>query len=146
MQWVIKLDGSGHLNGEIKSNELDEQECYMILSLHAQAMLVFAKDAAAGNWCLKHYDDYCQLCEVRGPGLRAICISDFEKPSVGKSTLEVDIEVLQDRLAKKKTEQALRAAPTTTILSSAQEKVEDSTNMTKADQALRAAPQASSAS
>ncbi len=118
----------------------------MLLSLHAQATLGFVKDAAAGACYRKHYDDYCQLYEVRGSGLGVICISDFEKPSVSESTLEVDIEVLQDRLAKKKAEQALRAAPTTPKLSSAQEKVKDITSRIKADQALRAAPSTSSAS
>mgnify|MGYP000261465505 CR=1 FL=1 len=63
--------------------------------------------AAAGTCYLQHYDDYCQLYEVRGSGLRAICISDFDKPSVSESTLEVDIEVLRDIPAKKKAEQAL---------------------------------------
>ncbi len=66
--------------------------------------------------------------------------------STGEATLGVDIEVLQDRLAKKKAEQALRAAPTTPTLSSAQEMVKEITSRIKADQALRAAPQASSAS
>ena len=92
----------------------------MLLSLHAQATLGFVKDPAVGTCYLKHYDDYCQLYEVRGSWRRAICISDFE-PSVSESTLEVDIEFLQDRLAKKTAEQALRAASTTPTLSSAQE-------------------------
>ncbi len=97
----------------------------MLLSLHAQATLGFVKDAAVGTCYLKHYDDSCQMYEVRGSGLRAICPSDFEpedSESTSEATLEVDIEVLQDRLAKKKAEQALRAAPTTPTLSSAQEK------------------------
>eukprot|EP00972_Heterocapsa_arctica_P021195 3119661-Heterocapsa_arctica.AAC.1 len=61
------------------SNELDKgDDNYVLLSLHAQSTLGFVKDTVTGKCYLKEYDDYCQLYEVGGSGLRAICVSDFD--------------------------------------------------------------------
>eukprot|EP00972_Heterocapsa_arctica_P101124 14905477-Heterocapsa_arctica.AAC.1 len=61
------------------SNELDKgDDNYVLLSLHAQCTLGFVKDMVTGKCYLKEYDDYCQLYESEGSGLRAICVSDFE--------------------------------------------------------------------
>eukprot|EP00972_Heterocapsa_arctica_P005019 744462-Heterocapsa_arctica.AAC.1 len=61
------------------SNELDKGDGnYMLLSLRAQCTLGFVKDAVTGKCYLKEYDDYSQLYEVEGSGLKAICVIDFE--------------------------------------------------------------------
>ena len=74
--WGIKLKGS-YIEGNIMSNELNLQEHYMLLSLHAQSSLGFVKDTANATCYLREFDDTCQLYQVKGSGLRAICLSDF---------------------------------------------------------------------
>eukprot|EP00972_Heterocapsa_arctica_P113433 16437090-Heterocapsa_arctica.AAC.1 len=61
------------------SNELDKgDDNYMLHSLRAQSTFGFVKDTVTGKFYLMEYDDYCQLYEAEGSGLRAICVSDFE--------------------------------------------------------------------
>eukprot|EP00975_Prorocentrum_lima_P057799 12120839-Prorocentrum_lima.AAC.1 len=50
----------------------------MLLSLYAQSTLDFMKDVTSGQCYLTGYETYCQLYEVEGSGLRAVCISDFD--------------------------------------------------------------------
>eukprot|EP00972_Heterocapsa_arctica_P080835 11913532-Heterocapsa_arctica.AAC.1 len=54
----------------------------MLLSLHAKSTLGLVKGTATGKCYLKEHDDYCQLYEVEGSGLRAICVSDFDDKHV----------------------------------------------------------------
>ena len=73
----LKLLAAGDLvTGGLKSNELTKGRTPLLLSLAAQATLGLQKDVRAGSCYLKDYDDYVQLYEVKGSGLRAICISE----------------------------------------------------------------------
>ena len=63
----------------MKGNELEKSQTPFLLSLAAQATLGLQKDVRTGSCYLKDYDDYVQLYEVEGSGLRAICISEAEE-------------------------------------------------------------------
>ena len=84
-------DGSVSAQGTIRSNEMSG-ETPLLISLHAQSTLGFIKDVQAGTCELRHKtgkgtDEYekipIRLYNLKGSGLRAICISDF--PTVGQT-------------------------------------------------------------
>ena len=82
-------DGSVSAQGSIRSHEM-EGDTPLLISLHAQSTLGFIKDVSAGTCEMRHVtgrgpDDFeripIKLYNLKGSGLRAICISDF--PTVG---------------------------------------------------------------
>ena len=77
--WGMELQDGTFAQGTISSNELNRDDNYMLLSLHAQGTLGLVKDTdPSSNTCfVKAYDAFVQLFEVKGSGLRAICISNF---------------------------------------------------------------------
>ena len=88
--WCLSTKKGNTIEGEIKSNELEKNdEVYMLLSLRAQASLGFVKDVEAGTCYLKGYKDHCQLYQVAGSGLRAVCISDFPPERANEEVTDV---------------------------------------------------------
>ena len=77
------------VQGEVSSNELNVPGFYMLLSLHAQGTLGMVKDVAAGTCFMKDQQACCQLYEVKGSKLRAICINDFAPDDLRKLPLRM---------------------------------------------------------
>ena len=78
-------DGSTCARGMIRSNEMSGDNA-MLISLHAQSSLGFVKDTQRGTCYIRHVWGPCpggtELVEItlynlRGNGLRTICISTF---------------------------------------------------------------------
>ena len=74
----VLLRNGKHAEGTVMSNELAKDDHFMLLSLQAQATLGLVKDVADGTCFMKSYNSSIPLYEVKGSGLRAICISEFQ--------------------------------------------------------------------
>jgi hypothetical protein len=59
--------------------------------------LGFVKDTTTGMRFLKEFGDYSQLYELEGSGLRAICVSDFEKIVDKNDVQKVNFEKIVDK-------------------------------------------------